>query len=761
MADEELVAKVIVEGTDESAAELAAYAAAGKASFDKLNAAAAKAAAGVKASTASVEGSTKDAGAALKGMGDTKISPAMARDIKSLQTATSDFTNSLRRGVKDVSAFAFSIAKMGTAAAAAVGGVLALASSVAKQVAGTSDALDKQTKSQIDANNAQLSGEQAIIGYQSSQRQLMAQFKAGAISYSDYSDGIKKLNADYKEQQFVAAQTAAATDRVRDANDKLQKKLADQKAYDALIAKFGGPLLTSLTSLGREVNSLFDQFKQAFGPPVAALLDVLDASLTKNHSAIVAWFDDVSAMFGRLVKENGPAIATAFENIGRISGSIFKGLIQAMPMLLDLFNNKLVPAIDMIGARLTSLTETINSTFGTNFTAGGVAVVIALTYMTGGFKLLFSVLRIVISGVRLVVDNWKLLTIAFRALQAIPMVRFITLIGLALVLLYYYLKSVNWKEFGEQAIKVVGAIVTKWTEFVMFIGSLPARIGAIFVALWLLVTTGVGVAVAYIIGKWNEFVTFITGLPATVGAIFVALWALVTEGVNAAVQWVINKWNEAVAFFQGLPARIGQVFVDAGTAIKAAFNEALTKVGEAIKKFLDDYTPGVVKLIARLWEAAKAANTAPSGGDGGGNGGDLPRVQANARGGMIHGPGTGTSDSILSWLSNNEYVVRARAVAKYGKGFMDAVNSGRLSLDGLQHFAAGGLVSPFQQPRLALASSSNGPKTASRIVNLTIGDQRFENMLAPEDVADRMERYAVARNSSSAGRKPSWVGGSR
>jgi hypothetical protein len=57
---------------------------------------------------------------------------------------------------------------------------------------------------------------------------------------------------------------------------------------------------------------------------------------------------------------------------------------------------------------------------------------------------------------------------------------------------------------------------------------------------------------------------------------------------------------------------------------------------------------------------------------------------------------------------------------------------------------------------LAGASTS-----VNRIVNLTIGDQRFENLLAPEDVADRMERYAVARNSTSAGRKPSWVGGSR
>lgn len=50
-----------------------------------------------------------------------------------------------------------------------------------------------------------------------------------------------------------------------------------------------------------------------------------------------------------------------------------------------------------------------------------------------------------------------------------------------------------------------------------------------------------------------------------------------------------------------------------------------------------------------------------------------------ARGGYISGPGTSTSDSIPARLSNGEYVVRAAAVAKYGRSFLDAVNSGSLA----------------------------------------------------------------------------------
>lgn len=63
--------------------------------------------------------------------------------------------------------------------------------------------------------------------------------------------------------------------------------------------------------------------------------------------------------------------------------------------------------------------------------------------------------------------------------------------------------------------------------------------------------------------------------------------------------------------------------------------------------------------------------------------------KAAATGGLILGPGTGTSDSIPARLSNGEYVIRADAVAKYGTGFLDSINSGRASRP---KFATGGLV---------------------------------------------------------------------
>lgn len=49
-----------------------------------------------------------------------------------------------------------------------------------------------------------------------------------------------------------------------------------------------------------------------------------------------------------------------------------------------------------------------------------------------------------------------------------------------------------------------------------------------------------------------------------------------------------------------------------------------------------------------------------------------------ASGGLLSGPGTGTSDSMLARVSNGEYIVKASAVSKYGSGMLHALNEGKL-----------------------------------------------------------------------------------
>ena len=74
-----------------------------------------------------------------------------------------------------------------------------------------------------------------------------------------------------------------------------------------------------------------------------------------------------------------------------------------------------------------------------------------------------------------------------------------------------------------------------------------------------------------------------------------------------------------------------------------------------------------------------------------------------ATGGLLTGPGTGTSDSIPMWGSAGEYVVKARAVAHYGPAMFDSLNAMR--------FAGGGSVGGGSRSSGSPASPSTSTVT--------------------------------------------------
>jgi len=67
-----------------------------------------------------------------------------------------------------------------------------------------------------------------------------------------------------------------------------------------------------------------------------------------------------------------------------------------------------------------------------------------------------------------------------------------------------------------------------------------------------------------------------------------------------------------------------------------------------------------------------------------------------ANGGSVFGPGGPRSDSIPAMLSNGEYVVNSDSVKKYGRGFLDKINSEQLGNTSMvpAGFANGGMVTP-------------------------------------------------------------------
>jgi hypothetical protein len=92
-------------------------------------------------------------------------------------------------------------------------------------------------------------------------------------------------------------------------------------------------------------------------------------------------------------------------------------------------------------------------------------------------------------------------------------------------------------------------------------------------------------------------------------------------------------------------------------------------------------------------------------------------IDYNASGGYITGPGTSTSDSIPSYLSNGKYVVSAKGVQSVGTSFLDAINKGYV-----KRFANGGAVSGG-----TVSAGGSIPNVKVNIVNQTGSQISAEN----------------------------------
>ena len=121
-----------------------------------------------------------------------------------------------------------------------------------------------------------------------------------------------------------------------------------------------------------------------------------------------------------------------------------------------------------------------------------------------------------------------------------------------------------------------------------------------------------------------------------------------------------------------------------------------------------------------------------------------------AGGGMISGPGTPTSDSIMARLSNGEFVMRAAAVDALGPRFLASLNALRNPFAG---FAAGGLVGRgFADGGMLMAGAGGTP------VHLHLGGHSFA-LSGAGGVVDALVVEANRQHIRSAGVKPSWYGG--
>ncbi|HEX7956668.1 MAG TPA: hypothetical protein VF508_06990 [Pyrinomonadaceae bacterium] len=208
--------------------------------------------------------------------------------------------------------------------------------------------------------------------------------------------------------------------------------------------------------------------------------------------------------------------------------------------------------------------------------------------------------------------------------------------------------------------------------------------------------------------------------------------------LEQAAEWA-RTWKRAVGEVRGL---FENFFLD----LQGGF-------GYALRNML----AGFLQMIARMAAAAAAARIVKAlfpedsgGGNGGGGGGGgwlntilnfgskiastLFAAGGAAEGGLITGPGTGTSDSILARLSNGEFVMRAAAVRNIGVDVLERMNS----FSRTPAFALGGLVGSL--PDVALP---RGGDVYPVTVNAPINTPNHESFRGSEqEIKRRLARAA-------------------
>ncbi|SUU36041.1 phage tape measure protein [Actinobacillus seminis] len=156
-----------------------------------------------------------------------------------------------------------------------------------------------------------------------------------------------------------------------------------------------------------------------------------------------------------------------------------------------------------------------------------------------------------------------------------------------------------------------------------------------------------------------------------------------------------------------------------------AIAEASVKLSQAIAQAMADPTALTpVQKFANMASVAAAGVNVLS---------QITSV-AFAKGGHVQGPGTGTSDSILARLSNNEFVMTSRSVDHYGVGFLNALNQRRLP-----KFAGGGHVGGKSGSYDGLFNSSNNTQSNEVSITINIDSNGNENITAEQKAAQGKE----------------------
>uniref|UniRef100_UPI001F39DC24 phage tail tape measure protein n=1 Tax=Mycobacteroides abscessus TaxID=36809 RepID=UPI001F39DC24 len=416
---------------------------------------------------------------------------------------------------------------------------------------------------------------------------------------------------DAMEKQGSAAKLAAAQNQGLPGVIERLKNAAETLAI-TLFEKVQGPL----SSIGDGLTGFTNKMQDAFENP----------AVSQAAGNIGAALSGIGAAFGRVLSAVGPALVA--------------GLSNAVNLIVR-FKDFLIPLVAGLVAYKT--------------------VMLAITVATKAWAAVQALLNIALTA-----NPIGLITAAIAGLVA------------GIVVLYN--RNETFRKIVQTtwaAIKTAISAVWNWLSTTVFPGLKLAF-------------TAIGTAATWL---WNNAIAPAwNGIKAVIGVAWEVVsdifnnWVRVGQLVGQGAMWL---WNNAIQpAWDGIKTAISAAWdfvspiLDKFSAGWDALKSGISSASSAIKDAVTSAFSGLAAVIkAPLKLLGTFLTSIPSevfgfqipGADKLNSWGKS--LQGFSGGGLVRGPGSGTSDSILAWLSNGEGVVTAKGM-KHGAGIVAALNSG-------------------------------------------------------------------------------------
>lgn len=496
-------------------------------------------------------------------------------------------------------------------------------------------------------------------------------------------------------------------------------------------------------------------------------------------NAIRARLPAFQAAFAALFKGDFRTAWAIFQREAVAAFAAVRNAVTATDSPLRSFFASIARGAQTVRGVFAGLAAVINTVFGTKITGDGILFATVIGSLTG----VFSALAAIIVPLVLVFSRLNPLfllvaaagVILYRVLgqtgQALESVRQ----AFANFVSGQFLAGV--RSLGEAFTALWNGIKTESaaTWAVLLAGALLAfnLIRGAALATWVAIGGPIGaIAVAFgvvafaIVAYWDQIRAYAEDVWASITNTISETWDALSSGAQAAWDTVVSTATAAWDSIRSIVVTLWDGFVASAEAAWNAVAETIRSSWESLTSslrslwngfvgYVESSVSSVLSIIDSVVSRIQSAISAISSFFSSAEAVEGSTMEGFASGGYIRGRGTSTSDSILARLSNGEYVMRAAAVRKFGPSFFAALNSLRLP-----QFATGGLAGAMAMPSMNLTPSFELPGSgpALRPLAVTIGGQTFD-MMAPEDTAQSLMRFATVKQIRSNGRKPSWHGG--